>query len=94
MKATWLEDLWISVAESISSCSKDLVDLRFPEDVMILSYAILGLVVLTAMAGYAVAPGPFAPLAFFYTTVGTALCSASANAFNQVLFSIFQILFR
>ncbi|KAI9014993.1 UbiA prenyltransferase family-domain-containing protein, partial [Gaertneriomyces semiglobifer] len=42
-------------------------------------------VVLTAMAGYALAPGAVSVPILLYTTVGTALCSASANAINQWL---------
>ena len=41
------------------------------------------LVTLTATAGYYIAPGPFVPLAVAGVTVGTFLCSASANSFNQ-----------
>jgi len=44
-----------------------------------------GLVVLTAGAGYALAPGPFLPLTFTCMAVGTTLCSAAANSFNQFL---------
>lgn len=44
-----------------------------------------GLVVLSAMAGYAVAPEPFGLVNFGLLTVGTALCSGSANAFNQFI---------
>lgn len=43
-----------------------------------------GLVVLTAAAGYAIAPGVFDPSVMAGTTIGTMLCSASANSFNQV----------
>ncbi|KAJ2808313.1 Protoheme IX farnesyltransferase, mitochondrial [Coemansia helicoidea] len=40
-------------------------------------------VVLTAMAGYAVAPGAAQVGALLWTAAGTALCSASANSLNQ-----------
>ncbi|KAJ2741081.1 Protoheme IX farnesyltransferase, mitochondrial [Coemansia sp. BCRC 34301] len=40
-------------------------------------------VVLTAMAGYAVAPGAAQMAPLLWTTAGTALCAGSANAFNQ-----------
>ncbi|KAJ2714776.1 Protoheme IX farnesyltransferase, mitochondrial [Coemansia spiralis] len=40
-------------------------------------------VVLTAMAGYAVAPGAAQVGPLLWTAAGTALCSASANSFNQ-----------
>ncbi|XP_056006884.1 protoheme IX farnesyltransferase, mitochondrial-like [Ostrea edulis] len=41
------------------------------------------LVVLTAMAGYAMAPAAFDPIGFTMVTIGTGLTSASANAINQ-----------
>ena len=40
-------------------------------------------VVLTAMAGYAAAPVSADLTTLFWTTVGTTLCSASANSINQ-----------
>ncbi|KIP10967.1 hypothetical protein PHLGIDRAFT_100217 [Phlebiopsis gigantea 11061_1 CR5-6] len=42
------------------------------------------LVVLTAMAGVAVSPLPATVPVLLSTAVGTVLCSASANAFNQI----------
>lgn len=42
-----------------------------------------GLVALTTMAGYAMAPGAIDISGLFYTTVGTVLCISSANAINQ-----------
>eukprot|EP00794_Sanderia_malayensis_P009089 gene9089-10058_t len=44
-----------------------------------------GLVVLSAMAGYAVAPDPFNLMTFSYLSIGTALCSGAANSFNQLI---------
>jgi len=44
-----------------------------------------GLVVLTAAAGYAIAPGPWDPLVFTGTALGTMLCSSAANSFNQFM---------
>ncbi|KAG5462079.1 MAG: UbiA prenyltransferase family-domain-containing protein [Olpidium bornovanus] len=44
-----------------------------------------GLVVLTTMCGYAVAPGARDLATLFYTSVGTGLCVGSANAINQWL---------
>uniref|UniRef100_A0A1I8PHB2 Protoheme IX farnesyltransferase, mitochondrial n=1 Tax=Stomoxys calcitrans TaxID=35570 RepID=A0A1I8PHB2_STOCA len=41
------------------------------------------LVVITTMAGYAVAPAPFDAASFLMCTVGTGLVSASANSINQ-----------
>jgi len=41
------------------------------------------LVVLTAMGGYAMAPGVVDVPTLLWTTVGTTLCSASANSINQ-----------
>ncbi|KAJ2455709.1 Protoheme IX farnesyltransferase, mitochondrial [Coemansia sp. RSA 2336] len=40
-------------------------------------------VVLTSMAGYAIAPGATQITTLLYTATGTALCAASANSFNQ-----------
>ncbi|KAI9501734.1 Protoheme IX farnesyltransferase, mitochondrial [Coemansia spiralis] len=42
-----------------------------------------GFVVLTAMAGYAIAPGATHISVLLWTSLGTAMCSASANSFNQ-----------
>ena len=44
-----------------------------------------GLVVVTAMAGYALAPAPFAVGSFLSLSLGTALTSASANSINQIV---------
>ena len=44
----------------------------------------VGLVVLTEMAGYAIAPGAMHLSTFLWAGLGTGLCSSSANAFNQV----------
>ena len=44
-----------------------------------------GLVVITTMAGYAMAPGTFDLLTFGAVSFGTALTSASANTINQFL---------
>ncbi|XP_056638344.1 protoheme IX farnesyltransferase, mitochondrial [Diorhabda sublineata] len=41
------------------------------------------LVVITSMAGYAVAPAPFEVMPFLMCATGTALLSAAANAINQ-----------
>ncbi|XP_066975037.1 protoheme IX farnesyltransferase, mitochondrial [Macrobrachium rosenbergii] len=42
-----------------------------------------GLVVLTAMAGYAMAPSPLDPITLLYCSVGTGLTSSAANTINQ-----------
>ncbi|XP_046362920.2 protoheme IX farnesyltransferase, mitochondrial-like [Haliotis rufescens] len=42
-----------------------------------------GLVVLTSMAGYAMAPGAFDPTTFILCTLGTGLSSCAANSINQ-----------
>jgi protoheme IX farnesyltransferase len=42
-----------------------------------------GLVALTTMAGYAIAPGESSVMTLVATTVGTGLCIGSANAINQ-----------
>ncbi|CAD5120395.1 DgyrCDS8966 [Dimorphilus gyrociliatus] len=44
-----------------------------------------GLVVATAMAGYALAPEVFCVSTFAYCSIGTALTSAAANSINQFL---------
>jgi protoheme IX farnesyltransferase len=41
------------------------------------------LVVITAMGGYAIAPGPFDLATFLACSIGTGLVSAAANAVNQ-----------
>lgn len=41
------------------------------------------LVVITAMGGYAMAPGAFDPTAFVLCSVGTGLLSGAANGLNQ-----------
>lgn len=41
------------------------------------------LVVMTAAAGYAMAPMPFDPLIFFISSLGTGLASCTANSINQ-----------
>lgn len=44
---------------------------------------IVALVVITTMAGYAMAPAPFVFSSFVLCSVGTGLCSAAANSINQ-----------
>lgn len=44
-----------------------------------------GLVVITSIAGYAVAPGTFDLVTLLLVSLGTGLTSSSANAFNQFL---------
>ena len=51
---------------------------------MIVCVLLVGLVVLTEMAGYAIAPGAMNLSTFLWAGLGTGLCSSSANAFNQV----------
>ena len=46
--------------------------------------SLLGLVVITEMAGYAIAPGTMHLGTFLLAGLGTGLCSSSANAINQV----------
>lgn len=41
------------------------------------------LVVLTSMAGYAMAPAPFDFVSFTLSSVGTGLLSSAANSINQ-----------
>ncbi|XP_076155199.1 protoheme IX farnesyltransferase, mitochondrial-like [Alosa pseudoharengus] len=45
------------------------------------------LVVTTAAAGFAMAPVPFDPTCFLLATVGTGLCSCTANSINQYVAS-------
>lgn len=45
--------------------------------------SITALVVITAMGGYAIAPGPFDLYCFLACSAGTGLVSAAANAVNQ-----------
>ncbi|XP_045213349.2 protoheme IX farnesyltransferase, mitochondrial-like [Mercenaria mercenaria] len=59
---------------------------KLPQYYMKLSkIRLTGLVVITTMAGYAVAPDPFYLSTFLLCTFGTALTSCSANAVNQYL---------
>ena len=48
----------------------------------------IALVVLTTLVGYAMAPAPTMPSVLLYSCVGTALCSAAANTFNQVMIDV------
>ncbi|WAQ97019.1 COX10-like protein [Mya arenaria] len=57
---------------------------KLPEYYMKLSkIRLTGLVVITTMAGYAMAPDPFMLSTFLMCTAGTALTSCSANSINQ-----------
>lgn len=47
---------------------------------------------ITAMAGYGLAPGAFDPATFLLVSLGTGLTSASANAINQVTFIVITLL--
>jgi len=49
---------------------------------------LIGMVVLTAMAGYALAPAPIHLDTFLWMSTGTLLCSSAANAINQVSINI------
>lgn len=50
---------------------------------MTITLSILALVVITSMAGYAMAPAPFDLTTFVMCSAGTALLSCSANSINQ-----------
>ncbi|KAK1118516.1 hypothetical protein K0M31_014826 [Melipona bicolor] len=50
---------------------------------MLSKIRLTSLVIVTTMAGYALAPGPFDPFTFVACSVGTGLLSATANAVNQ-----------
>lgn len=59
---------------------------KLPQQYMQLSkIRLTGLVVITEMAGYAIAPGAMHLSTFLWAGLGTGLCSSSANAFNQWL---------
>lgn len=49
----------------------------------LIKFKLAGLVALTAMTGYALAPGESTVTTLLATTVGTGLCIGSANAINQ-----------
>jgi len=44
---------------------------------------VLALVVVTTMAGYAMAPAPFDLITFLLCSIGTGLVSGAANSINQ-----------
>jgi protoheme IX farnesyltransferase len=48
-------------------------------------YRLTGLVVLTAMAGYAISPAETSVDTLLWLSLGTGLCAGSANAINQIL---------
>lgn len=48
-------------------------------------FRLTGLVVITTLAGYGMAPGAFEPITLLCMVLGTGLTSAAANAVNQVL---------
>ncbi|CAH1794215.1 unnamed protein product [Owenia fusiformis] len=59
---------------------------KLPDIYMKLSkIRLTGLVVVTSMAGFGMAPAPFDPALFLLGSLGTALMSCSANATNQYL---------
>lgn len=50
---------------------------------MLSKFRLSSLVVMTSMAGYALAPAPFCPWTFSVCALGTGLVSAAANSVNQ-----------
>lgn len=52
---------------------------------ILIQLLILGLVVLTTLAGYGMAPGVVESTTLLCMLVGTAFTSAAANSINQVL---------
>jgi protoheme IX farnesyltransferase len=48
-----------------------------------ISHSVVGLVVMTTMAGYALAPEPLNLTTFILCSVGTGLVSCAANSINQ-----------
>ena len=51
---------------------------------------LVGLVVITTMGGYAMAPGVFDPMVFVACSAGTAMTSAAANTINQVSLHVYH----
>ena len=63
---------------------------------MMYLFTIIALVVLTTLSGAVMAPVPIDVSLLMWVSVGTGLCSASANTFNQVcdtnlLYSVFHV---
>ncbi|KAK3600891.1 hypothetical protein CHS0354_019244 [Potamilus streckersoni] len=72
---------------TVYGCREQKLELdKLPHYYMRLSkIRLTGLVVLTTMAGYGMAPGPFELETLLMCTLGTALTSCSANSINQFL---------
>lgn len=77
------------VSKMLNFCSEfillvtwDLVSFSHCETLMQF-WSLIALVVMTAMAGYALAPEPFSLTTFILCSVGTGLVSCAANSVNQ-----------
>lgn len=76
--------LSIYFSNTCTGSSHSIVSVFYSDAVSIISIFSVGLVVITEMAGYAIAPGAMNLSTFLWAGLGTGLCSSSANAFNQV----------
>ncbi|OQR79084.1 protoheme IX farnesyltransferase [Tropilaelaps mercedesae] len=72
-----LNEQYFVRGHGIMNCTQHLLSLS--------KIRLTGLVVVTTMAGYAMAPGSFSASTLLWATIGTALTSGSANAINQFL---------
>lgn len=63
--------------------SNDRIKKFLPYCMMLSKFRLTSLVVMTSMAGYALAPAPFVGSTFLLCGLGTALVSAAANSMNQ-----------
>ncbi|XP_076286766.1 cytochrome c oxidase assembly factor 10 isoform X2 [Lasioglossum baleicum] len=81
-----------SIVVRKDDCSKKELEWRYMElesdklrkhCLMLSKIRLTSLVVVTTMAGYVLAPGSFDAYTFAACSIGTGLCSATANAINQ-----------
>ena len=82
----WGKKVCLSIyfSNTCTGSSHSIVSVFYSDAVSIISIFSVGLVVITEMAGYAIAPGAMNLSTFLWAGLGTGLCSSSANAFNQV----------
>ena len=66
----------------VYSTSADLYLYSY-EYILVQHFFFSALVVLTSLGGYTMAPSAVDPATLLWAVTGTALCSASANSFNQ-----------
>ncbi|XP_037024831.1 protoheme IX farnesyltransferase, mitochondrial [Bradysia coprophila] len=74
-KKSKVEEWTVTPSEDLSKLGKHYL--------MLSKSRLTSLVVITSMAGYAMAPAPFELSTFILCSVGTGLCSAAANSINQ-----------